>query len=215
MTNRTPFRPLNEISARLLASDQLKWQKPESDQVIIFTTNGKHFGYEHDVGATSGWHAVRQELVFRPIGLSWAAAEELVKLPTPASTPPSRLPKNGDRITVAGAVAVTKEGCRQALDELLPSYDALCRPPTARQTAKVGDYAGLNYSPRRTVIAALPPGRRKYVKLFLKSLGFYNLDRIPTTIDQEPYSLGRNFLSAENREKLISLAPNIVLRDVL
>jgi hypothetical protein len=177
-----------------LASDRLKWQKPESDQVIVFTTNGRHFGYEYDVGATSGlWHTVRQELAFRPIGLSWATAEELVKLPT---------------------VAVVKEGCRQAFDELLPPYEALNAPPTARQAAKVGNYARLNYSPRRTVIAALPPGRRKYVKLFLKGLGLRNLDEIPTTIEQKPYDLGRGFLSSENREKLISLAPNIVLRDV-
>ena len=208
MTNRTPFRPLNEIPARLLASDQLKWQKPESDQVIIFTTNGKHFGYEPDVGATSGlWHAVRQELVFRPIGLSWAAAEELVKLPPPASPLPSHLPKDGDTITVASAVAVVKEGCRQALDEAA----------TRRQPGKVGNYAHVTYVnpwPPRTFIIAAPPGRRKYVKLLLKRLGYRNLDKIPTTDKQTPYDLGRSLPNHE-RENLLAIAPGTVLRDVL
>lgn len=122
---------------------------------------------------------------------------------------PSHLPKDGDKITVASTVAVVKEGCRQALDEA----------KTARQPAKVGNYSHtifVNPLPHtRTVITALPPGRRKYVKLFLKSLGFCNLDKIPTTADQKLYYLGHGLLSAENREKLISLAPNIVLRDVL
>lgn len=173
MTNRTPFRPLNEIPARLLASDQLKWQ---------------------------------QELVFRPIGLSWAAAEELVKLPIPASTP-SRLPKNGDRITVASAVAVVKEGCRQALDEAA----------TRRQPGKVGNFSHVTYInpwPLRTFIIASPPGRRKYVKLLLKRLGYRNVDKIPTTDKQTPFDLGRS-LPDHERENLLAIAPGIVLRDVM
>jgi hypothetical protein len=50
--NRTPFRPVGEIPARLIASDKLKWHMPDSDRVVHFTTDGKHFGYEHDVGAS-------------------------------------------------------------------------------------------------------------------------------------------------------------------
>ena len=212
MTNRTPFRPLNEIPARLLASDQLKWQQPESDQVIIFTTNGKHFGYEHSGVWFPASGGSRNRLVFRPIGLSWEAAADLVQPPVKLCIRQSQLPKNGDGITVASAVAVVKEGCRQAFDELLPSYEALSTPPTA---GKGGSFSQPIHQPHRTVITALPPGRRKYVKLFLKGLGLRNVDEIPTTIEQKPYDLGRSFLSSENREKLTSLAPNIVLRDVL
>lgn len=140
------------------------------------------------------------QVTFEGVELS-AYADSLVRRLSP---PPSCLPKDGDTITIAGAVAVAKEGCRQALGEALPS------PPTAGK----GDRQPIHH-PHRTVIAALPPGRRKYVKLFLKSLGFCNLDQIPTTLEQKPYDLGRNFLSVANLEKLISLAPNIVLRDVL
>ena len=124
------------------------------------------------------------QVTFEGVELS-AYVDSLVRRLSP---PPSCLPKDGDTIT----------------------------PATARQAAKVGNSSqpSVVYSPHRTVIAALPPGRRKYVKLFLKGLGLRNLDEIPTTIEQKPYDLGRGFLSSENREKLISLAPNIVLRDV-
>jgi hypothetical protein len=96
----------------------------------------------------------------------------------------------------------------------LPSYDALCAPPTARQSAKVGNYAAQNYTPRRTFIIAAPPGRRKYVKLLLKRLGYRNVDKIPTTDKQTPFDLGRS-LPDHERENLLAIAPGIVLRDTL
>ena len=290
--NRTPFRPVGEIPARLLASDKLKWHMPDSDRVVHFTTDGKHFGYEHDVGAYSGiWRPVTPGHLFRPRGMTWEAAEETVRAatdkpsqPQPAQQPKTEepfrpglppaelravckdwewrgregradtrfdgdkhwfvefgetamrhtvtirdnfrplgrtwadveaaatavsppLPKDGDTITVASAVAVVKEGCRQALDEAA----------TRRQSGKVGNYAHVTYVnpwPPRTFIIAAPPGRRKYVKLLLKRLGYRNLNKIPTTDKQTPFDLGRS-LPDHERENLLAIAPGIVLRDVL
>lgn len=151
---------------------------------------------------------------FRPLGRTWADVEAAAKAVSPP--PSSHLPKDGDTITVARAVAVVKEGCRQALDEAA----------SRRKPGKVGNYShdvypgGCAKNPvpgRRTVIAALPPGRRKYVKPFLKGLGYRDLDKIPTHIPmtgRDLYDLGRNF-STENFEKLISLAPNITLWSML
>lgn len=294
--NRTPFRPVGEIPARLLASDKLKWHMPDSDRVVHFTIDGKHFGYEHDVGASSGlWRPVVPGHVFRPVGMTWEAAEALVSPQQPPAQQPKTeepfrpglppaelravckewewsagvgvrpvdfvgdyyrflnnvaekrkspselaaaynlcvgkkdffrplgrtwadveaaatavsppLPKDGDTITVASAVAVVKEGCRQALNEAA----------TRRQPGKVGNYAHVTYVnpwPPRTFIIASPPGRRKYVKLLLKRLGYRNLDKIPTTDKQTPFDLGRS-LSDHERENLLAIAPGIVLRDVL
>ena len=304
--NRTPFRPVGEIPTRLLASDKLKWHMPDSARVVHFTTDGKHFGYEHDVGTSSGlWRPVMPGHVFRPVGMTWEAAKEAVCAvtavtppPQPAqqpkseepfrpglppaelravckewewlaegmveptdfvgdehrylnnpngdrkspidlaasftwrvgsqdyfrplgrtwadveaaakavsSPPPSHLPKDGDEITVASAVAVVKEGCRQALDEAA----------TRRQPGKVGNFSHVTYInpwPLRTFIIASPPGRRKYVKLLLKRLGYRNVDKIPTTDKQTPFDLGRS-LPDHERENLLAIAPGIVLRDVL
>lgn len=304
--NRTPFRAVGEIPARLLTSDKLKWHMPESDRVVHFTTDGKHFGYEHDVGASSGlWRPVSPGYVFRPVGMTWEAAEALVNSPSPqppqqpkadepfrpglppaelravckewewrwrdedkaqvkacdfvgdrqrflnkptgsrkspseldtsntwgvgprdlfrplgrtwadveaaakavsSPSPLSQLPKDGDIITVASAVAVVKEGCRQALDEAA----------TRRQPGKVGNFSHVTYInpwPQRTFIIASPPGRRKYVKMLLKRLGYRNVDKIPVTDKQTPYDLGRS-LPDHERENLLAIAPGIVLRDVL
>jgi hypothetical protein len=291
--NRTPFRPVGEIPARLLASDKLKWHMPDSDRVVHFTTDGKHFGYEHDVGASSGlWRPVSPGHVFRPVGMTWEAAKEAVCAATAATPPPpqqpkaeepfrpglppaelravckewewcdpmfgrvrparfqgdehiltdenagpyrqqsydhfrplgrtwadvetavkaaktttAQLPKDGDIITVASAVAIVKEGCRQALDEAA----------TRRQPGKVGNYSHVTYVnpwPPLTFIIASPPGRRKYVKLLLKRLGYRNVDKIPTTDKQTPFDLGRS-LPDHERENLLAIAPGIVLRDTL
>lgn len=310
--NRTPFRPVGEIPARLLASDKLKWHMPDSVRVVHFTTDGKHFAYEHDVGASSGlWSPVMPEHVFRPVGMTWEAAREAVcnmtansPSPQPAQQPKaeepfrpglppaelravckewewrwqeedkasacdfvgdrqrflvnhmgrrkssselvasltwgvrpqdcfrplgrtwadveaaataakavsspsplSQLPKDGDIITVASAVAIVKEGCRQALDEAA----------TRRRPGKSGNFSHVTYInpwPPRTFIIASPPGRRKYVKLLLKRLGYRNVDKIPTTDKQTPFDLGRS-LPDHERENLLAIAPGIVLRDVL
>ena len=106
---------------------------------------------------------------------------------------------------------ITKAAGRDLTDEEVGIIVTRVNREVARLARKQG-FAGLEGG--LPEIAALPPGRRKYVKLFLKGLGLRNLDEIPTTIEQKPYDLGRGFLSSENREKLISLAPNIVLRDV-
>lgn len=154
-----------------------------------------------ELAASIAW-GVGPRDYFRPLSRTWADVEAAAKA---ASSPPSsHLPKDGDNITVASAVAVVKEGCRQALDEAA----------TRRQSGKVGNYAHVNYTPRRTFIIASPTGRRKYVKLLLKRLGYRNLDKIPTTDKQAPYDLGRG-LPDHERENLLAIAPGIMLRDVL
>ena len=184
---------------------------------------------------------------FRPLGRTWADVEAEAAAAAKATKAP-QLPKDGDIITVASAVAVVKEGCRQALDEAA----------TRRQPGKVGNFShvsyitpcplvlwvdhvqpgavhhmrlpaavrlvptrelqtgqrGINPWPPRTFIIASPPGRRKYVKLLLKRLGYRNVDKIPTTDKQTPFDLGRS-LPDHERENLLAIAPGIVLRDVL
>jgi hypothetical protein len=141
---------------------------------------------------------------FRPLGRTWADVETAVKA---AKTTTAQLPKDGDIITVASAVAIVKEGCRQALDEAA----------TRRQPGKSGNFSHITYInpwPPRTFIIASPPGRRKYVKLLLKRLGYRNVDKIPTTDKQTPFDLGRS-LPDHERENLLAIAPGIVLREVL
>jgi hypothetical protein len=153
-----------------------------------------------ELAAAYNWRVGKKDF-FRPLGRTWADVEAAAKAVSP---PSSHLPKDGDIITVASAVAVVKEGCRQALDEAA----------TRRQSGKVGNYAHVNYTPRRTFIIASPSGRRKYVKLLLKRLGYRNVDKIPTTDKQTPYDLGRS-LPDHERDNLLAIAPGIVLRDVL
>ena len=208
--NRTPFRHMKDIPTTMRASGKLRWDTIGGDEAV-FTSDGKWFAVIRRGTIGNWWDAFGSSAVpLRPLNMAWGDAEAIVwplyrinnnHVPAPQPS----LPENGDKITVARAIAVVREGCRQALDE------ALSTPPTA---GKGGSFSQPIHQPHRTVIAALPPGRRKYVKLFLKGLGFRNLDEIPTTIEQKPYDLGRSFLSSENREKLISLAPNIMLRDV-
>ena len=153
--------------------------------------------------ATSHAWGVSPQDFFRPLGRTWADVEAAAK----AVSSSSHLPKDGDTITVASAVAVVKEGCRQALDETA----------TRRQPGKIGNYSYVTYInpwPPRTFIIASPPGRRKYVKLLLKRLGYRSLDKIPTTDKQTPFDLGRS-LPVHERENLLTIAPGIVLRDVL
>ena len=207
--NRTPFRHMKDVPTTMRASGKLRWDTIGGDEAV-FTSDGKWFTVIRRGTIGNWWDALGSSAIpLRPLDMAWEDAEAIVWPPYRINndhvpTPQPSLPENGDKITVAGAIAVVREGCRQALGEALPS------PPTAGK----GDRQPIHH-PHRTVIAALPPGRRKYVKLFLKSLGFCNLDQIPTTLEQKPYDLGRNFLSVANLEKLISLAPNIVLRDVL
>jgi hypothetical protein len=144
----------------------------------------------------------KEQVTFEGAELS-VYVDSLVRRLSPPTQP---LPKDGDTITVASAVAVVKEGCRQALDEA-----------ARRLPGKVGNYTHVTYVnpwPPRTFIIASPPGRRKYVKLLLKRLGYRNVDKIPTTDKQTPYDLGRN-LPDHERENLLAIAPGIVLRDVL
>ena len=202
--NRTPFRHMKDISTTMRASEKLRWDTLGGDEAV-FTSDGKRFAVIRQGIVGSWWDVFGSSAIpLRPLNMTWEAAEALVgdrksPIALAASPPPSHLPKDGDEITVASAVAVVKEGCCQALDELLPSYETLGTLPKTR--------------PVFTVITSLPRCRRKYVKIFLKSLGFRNVDKIPTTTEQKPYYM--SLLSTENREKLISLAPGIVLRDVL
>jgi hypothetical protein len=154
-----------------------------------------------ELAAAYNWGVGKKDF-FRPLGRTWTDVEAAAK--AASSSPPSHLPKDGDIVTVASAVAVVKEGCRQALDEAA----------TRRQHGKVGNYTHVNTWPWRTFIVAAPPGRRKYVKLLLKRLGYRNLVKIPMTDKQAPYDLGRS-LPDHERENLLAIAPGIVLRDVL
>ena len=273
--NRTPFRKVFDIPAHLLISDRLKWESTQG--TVALTTNGTRFAHVND-GKLGYWWTTK-EAEFRPLGMTWEAAEALVASPPsqpqpqPAQQPKAeepfrpglppaelravckewewqcydgvratdfvvgalvvcnldhfrplgrtwadveaaaeatvfaQLPKDGDIITVASAIAVVKEGCRQALDEAA----------TRRQPGKSGNYSHVTYInpwPPRTFIIASPPGRRKYVKLLLKRLGYRNVDKIPTTDKQTPFDLGRS-LPDHERENLLAIAPGIVLRDVL
>ena len=249
--NRTPFRKVFDIPAHLLISDRLKWESTQG--TVALTTNGTRFAHVND-GKLGYWWTTK-EAEFRPLGMTWEAAEALVASPSPqpaqqpkaeepfrpglppaelravckewewsagvgvpepvdfvgdchrflnnsdgerkspselaatynwgvgkkdyfrplgrtwadveaeaaaaAATKASQLPKDGDIITVASAVAIVKEGCRQALDEA-----AMRRRP-----GKSGNFSHVTYInpwPPRTFIIASPPGRRKYVKLLLK-----------------------------------------------
>lgn len=124
---------------------------------------------------------------------------------------PVETPKNGDLVTVEGAIAVVKEGCRQALQE-------------ERQQAKVGSYFDLNRTnnvgeelrqaveptQEPTYIVACPKGRRKYVKYYLSQhtyTGNKNLDALPYSTADKPFWLG--YVSAKLREELTALAPDI------
>lgn len=161
-----------------------------------------------DLAASFTWRVGSQDF-FRPLGRTWADVEAAATAAKAVSSPSplSQLPKDGDVITVASAVAIVKEGCRQALDEAA----------TRRQPGKSGNFSHITYInpwPPRTCIIASPPGRRKYVKLLLKRLGYRNVDKIPTTDKQTPFDLGRS-LSDHERENLFAIAPGIVLRDVL
>lgn len=161
-----------------------------------------------DLAASFTWRVGSQDF-FRPLGRTWADVEAAATAAKAVSSPSplSQLPKDGDIITVASAVAIVKEGCRQALDEAA----------TRRQPGKSGNYSHVTYInpwPPRTFIIASPPGRRKYVKLLLKRLGYRNVDKIPTTDKQTPFDLGRS-LPDHERENLLAIAPGIVLRDVL
>lgn len=86
--NRTPFRKVADIPAHLLTSDKLKWEISAGNRDVAgFTSDGRHFGYLHDVGATNGfWQSVDKH-EFRPHGLSWEAAEALVNPPQPEPQP--------------------------------------------------------------------------------------------------------------------------------
>ncbi len=158
---------------------------------------------QSELAAAYNWGVGKKDY-FRPLGRTWADVETAAKA---AKTTTAQLPKDGDIITVASAVAIVKEGCRQALDEAA----------TRRQPGKSGNFSHVTYInpwPPRTFIIASPPGRRKYVKLLLKRLGYRNVDKIPTTDKQTPFDLGRS-LPDHERENLLAIAPGIVLRDVL
>jgi hypothetical protein len=106
----------------------------------------------------------------------------------PCDPPGVEMPKNGNLVTVEGADAVVKEGCRQALQE-------------ERQRAKVGN---------PTYIVACPKGRRKYVKYYLSQhiyTGNKDLDALPYSLADKPFWLGS--VSAKLREELTALAPEI------
>lgn len=115
----------------------------------------------------------------------------------PCDPPGVEKPKNGDIVTVEGAVAVVKEGCRQALQE-------------ERQRAKVGSCFELKLNNQPTYIVACPKGRRKYVKYYLSQhiyMGDKDLDALPYSTADKPFWLG--YVSAKLREELTALAPDI------
>ncbi|TXH53110.1 MAG: hypothetical protein E6Q97_13935 [Desulfurellales bacterium] len=212
-----PFRPsLPPAELRAVCKEwEWRWRDEDKAQVkacdfvgdrqrfLNKPTGSRKSPSELDTSITWG---VGPRDFFRPLGRTWADVEAAAKAVSSPS-PLSQLPKDGDIITVASAVAVVKEGCRQALDEAA----------TRRQPGKVGNFSHVTYInpwPLRTFIIASPPGRRKYVKLLLKRLGYRNVDKIPTTDKQTPFDLGRS-LPDHERENLLAIAPGIVLRDVM
>lgn len=77
MVNRTPFRKVAEIIRKLIECEDLRWQLPDSAQEVVFTLDGKHFGFITDVGPLSGIWQSTEGLVFRPIGLTWKQAADV------------------------------------------------------------------------------------------------------------------------------------------
>lgn len=233
--NRTPFREMKDIPLALSTNAQLQWETCGGKEAV-FTSDGMRFAVLTENKLGCWWTAGGiTGIPLRPLGMTWETAEALVASPPSQPAPQakveeplpllthrprladvetaakaikaSQLPKDGDTITVASAIAIAKEGCRQALDEAA----------TRRRPGKSGNFSHVTYInpwPPRTFIIASPPGRRKYVKLLLKRLGYRNVDKIPTTDKQTPFDLGRS-LPDHERENLLAIAPGIVLRDVL
>lgn len=74
---RQEFRNVKDISPKLIECEELRWHLPETNQEVIFTLDGRHFGFATDVGALSGIWQPTADLCFRPIGLTWKQAADL------------------------------------------------------------------------------------------------------------------------------------------
>lgn len=106
----------------------------------------------------------------------------------PCDPPGVEIPKNNNLMTVEGAVAVVKEGCRQALQE-----------ERQRQA--------FEWANQPTYIVACPKGRRKYVKRYLSQRGYENVDTLPYKATDKAFYL--SYVSNKTRDELVALAPDI------
>ncbi len=212
--NRTPFRPIKDIPSALLALD-IYWQTGFSDRACVLTSDGKHGHYLRDDGTMSSihWMDMRDTYVVRPHSKTWAEVERLADEKEAAAK--AKLPKDGDPITVANALSVVKEGCKQAIAEDRKEAGKTVGTYSASGTTFTFPCATVEITYRaapthKTYIVAVPKGRRKYVKLYLKQCGYRNVDVLPySAATDASYDLG--YVTKQMRDDLRALAPDILL----
>lgn len=168
---------------------------------------------------TSAWLCEGDQ--FRPHSKTWAEVERLADEKEAAAK--AKLPKDGDPITVANALSVVKEGCKQANAEVARGFaEVVHRVP--EKTVGTYSASGTTFTfpcatveityraapTRKTYIIAVPKGRRKYVKLYLQSRGYRNVDALPyNAATDASYDLG--CVTKQVCDDLRALAPDILL----
>lgn len=213
--NRTPFRPFKDIPPALLALD-IQWETPNSEgRKTTLTSDGKRFSYMGSDGKQGLWW-VTQGVEFRPLNRTW---EEVEALTAPKPEPKeaaakAKLPKDGDPITVANALSVVKEGCKQAIAEDRKEAGKTVGTYSASGTMFTFPCATVEITyraapTRKTYIIAVPKGRRKYVKLYLQARGYRNVDALPYNTTDAPFYVG--YVTKQVRDDLFALAPDILL----
>lgn len=214
--NRTPFRLIKDIPPALLALDEIQWEAPYSQYPIGLTRDGKRYSYTRSDGTVGSWTNVGPETEARPLNRTW---EEVEALTAPKPEPKeaaakAKLPKDGDPITVANALSVVKEGCKQAIAEDRKEAGKTVGTYSASGTTFTFPCAAVEITyraapTRKTYIIAVPKGRRKYVKLYLQARGYRNVDALPYNTTDAPFYVG--YVTKQVRDDLCALAPDILL----
>lgn len=161
--------------------------------------------------ATSVWYPVYDSDRFRPHGKTWAEVERLADEKEAAAK--AKLPKDGDPITVANALSVVKEGCKQAIAEDRKEAGKTVGTYSASGTTFTFPCATVEITYRaapthKTYIVAVPKGRRKYVKLYLQARGYRNVNALPYSTTDDPLYVG--YITKQVRDDLCALAPDIL-----
>lgn len=156
--------------------------------------------------------------LFRPHGKTWAEVERLADEKEAAAK--AKLPKDGDLVTVANALSVVKEGCKQAIAEDRQEAAQRTQSTAAAINSTTGKTVG-TYSAsgttftfpcataHKTYIVAVPKGRRKYVKLYLQARGCRNVNALPYNTTDAPFYVG--CVTKKVCDDLRALAPDILL----
>lgn len=217
-----PFRP-GMPPARLRAvCSEWDWTNGFGERrVTDFNSNGDHrFLTKDSKGtrkspegmSTSVWYPVSVNDLFHPHGKTWAEVERLADEKEAAAK--AKLPKDGDPITVANALSVVKEGCKQAIAEDRKEAGKTVGTYSASGTTFTFPCATVEITYRaapthKTYIVAVPRGRRKYVKLYLQARGYRNVDALPYNTTDAPFYVG--YVTKQVRDDLCALAPDILL----